>query len=87
MRALKGIDIAFLPMNLPYTMTVQKAQTLSGSSSQDRLSVSYRSGDGKKADLEELKQLVGQDSGVEIRSRDWYSERYGQEFRVEREYI
>ena len=25
MRALKGIDIAFLPMNLPYTMSVEKA--------------------------------------------------------------
>ena len=25
MRALKGIDVAFLPMNLPYTMSVEKA--------------------------------------------------------------
>jgi hypothetical protein len=34
-----------------------------------------RSGDGKKADLEELKKLVGEDSSVEIRICDWYSER------------
>ena len=25
MRALKGIDVAFLPMNLPYTMSVERA--------------------------------------------------------------
>ena len=25
MRSLKGIDIAFLPMNMPYTMSVQEA--------------------------------------------------------------
>jgi L-ascorbate metabolism protein UlaG (beta-lactamase superfamily) len=35
----------------------------------------YRSGDGTKANLEELKRLVGEQSGVEIRSRDWYPER------------
>ena len=27
MRALDGIDVAFLPMNLPYTMTVEQAAT------------------------------------------------------------
>ena len=32
----------------------------------------YRSRDGTKADMEELKRFVGKDSGVEIRSRDWY---------------
>jgi L-ascorbate metabolism protein UlaG (beta-lactamase superfamily) len=35
----------------------------------------YRSGDGIKANLEQLKRLVGEDSGVEIRVRDWYPER------------
>ena len=33
MRVIKGIDIAFLPMNLPYTMSVEKAAMRSGSSS------------------------------------------------------
>ena len=33
MRALKDIDVAFLPMNLPYTMSVAKAAARSGSSS------------------------------------------------------
>jgi L-ascorbate metabolism protein UlaG (beta-lactamase superfamily) len=74
MRALKGIDIAFLPMNLPYTMSVEKAA--------DAIRVfkpnivypyHFRSQDGTKADLEELKRLVGE--GSEIRLRDWYPER------------
>jgi hypothetical protein len=33
----------------------------------------YRSGNGSKADLAELKKLVGEDAGVEIRVRDWYA--------------
>jgi hypothetical protein len=35
----------------------------------------FRSGDGTKANLEELKRLVGEKSGMEIRSHDWYPER------------
>ena len=36
------------------------------------------SGDGTKADLEELKKLVGKDSGIEVRIRDRYLERQDQ---------
>ena len=76
MRALKGIDVAFLPMNLPYTMTVQKAaEAIRQFKPKIVYPYHYRSSDGKKADLEELKQLVGHDSGVEIRVREWYGER------------
>ena len=76
MRALKGIDVAFLPMNLPYTMTVQKAaEAIRQFKPKIVYPYHYRGGDGKKADLEELKKLVGENSGVEIRVRDWYSER------------
>ena len=75
MRALKGIDIAFLPMNLPYTMSVAKAaDAIRQFKPKIVYPYHYRSGDGKKADLEELKRLVGERSGVEIRSRDWYPE-------------
>jgi L-ascorbate metabolism protein UlaG (beta-lactamase superfamily) len=76
MRALKGIDVAFLPMNLPYTMSVEKA---ADAIRQFRPKIvypyHYRSGDGTKANFEQLKRLVGADSGVEIRVRDWYPER------------
>jgi L-ascorbate metabolism protein UlaG (beta-lactamase superfamily) len=73
MRALEGIDVAFLPMNQPYTMTIQQA---AGAIRQFKPRIvypyHYRSGDGTKADLEQLKKLVGDLSGVEIRVRNWY---------------
>ena len=73
MRALKGIDIAFLPMNLPYTMSVAKAaDAIREFKPKIVYPYHYRSGDKTKADLEELKRLVGQESGVEIRVREWY---------------
>ncbi len=74
MRAIKDVDVAFLPMNLPYTMSVEKAAE---AIRQFRPRIVYpyhfRSGDGTKADLEQLRNLVGDD--VEIRVRDWYPER------------
>ena len=75
MRALKDIDVAFLPMNLPPTMSVAKAaDAIREFKPKIVYPYHYRSGGGTKADLEELKRLVGTDSGVEIRSRDWYPE-------------
>ena len=75
-RALKGIDIAFLPMNLPYTMSVEKA---ADAIRQIKPKIVYpyhfRSADGTKADFEQLRKLVGEGSGVEIRVLDWYPER------------
>jgi L-ascorbate metabolism protein UlaG (beta-lactamase superfamily) len=74
MRALRDIDIAFLPMNLPYTMSVEKA---ADAIRQFRPKVVYpyhfRSHDGTKADFGQLKRFVG--DGVEIRVRDWYPEK------------
>ena len=72
---LKGIDIAFLPMNLPPTMSVAKAaDAIREFKPKIVYPYHYRSGDKTKADMEELKRLVGKDSGVEIRVRDWYPE-------------
>ncbi len=74
MRALKDIDIAFLPMNLPYTMSVPKAaDAIRAFKPKIVYPYHYQSGDKTKADMEELKKLVGADSGVEIRVRDWYA--------------
>ena len=76
MRALKLIDVAFLPMNLPYTMSVEKA---ADAIRQFRPKIvypyHYRSQDGTKADFGQLRKLVGRDSGVEIRVREWYPEK------------
>lgn len=76
MRALRGIYVAFLPMNLPYTMSVEKAAE---AIRQFRPKIVYpyhfRSQDGTKADFGQLKKLVGDELGVEIRVREWYPER------------
>ncbi len=49
MRALKGIDVAFLPMNLPYTMTVQKAaEAIRQFKPKIVYPYHYRNGDGKR---------------------------------------
>jgi len=74
MRALKGIDIAFLPMNQPFTMTVPKAaDAIRQFKPKIVYPYHYRTGSNTKVDIEELKKLVGADSGVEIRGRDWYA--------------
>ncbi len=73
MRALAGIDVAFVPMNLPYTMSVAQA---AAAVRQFRPKVVYpyhfRNADGTLADLDEFRRLVGQEAGVEIRVRRWY---------------
>ena len=35
----------------------------------------FRSHDGTKADFGQLRKLVGEDSGVEIRVREWYPDK------------
>jgi len=76
MRALKDINIAFLPMNLPYTMSVEKAaEAIRAFKPKVVYPYHYRSQDGTKADFGQLRKLVGEDSGVEVRVREWYPER------------
>jgi len=76
MRALKEIDVAFLPMNLPYTMSVVRAaDAIRQFKPKIVYPYHYRRGDGTKADLDELRKVVGEKSGVEIRVRDWYTKR------------
>lgn len=68
MRALKDIDVAFVCMNLPYTMTVEQAASAVGEF-KPKIVYPYHS---RGSDLEKFKQLVGTDSGVEVRLRKWY---------------
>ena len=69
MRALKNIDVAFLCMNLPYTMNVkQAAEAVRAFHPKIVYPDHYRG-----SDLEQFKKLVGTDSGVEVRIRDWYA--------------
>jgi L-ascorbate metabolism protein UlaG (beta-lactamase superfamily) len=73
MRALKGVDVAFLPMNKPYTMDIQQA---ADAVRRFRPKVVYpyhfRNGDATKADLEAFRRAVGDDVGVDVRPLHWY---------------
>jgi L-ascorbate metabolism protein UlaG (beta-lactamase superfamily) len=68
MRALKGIDVAFLCMNLPYTMTVEQASS-AVREFRPKIVYPYHC---RGSDLEKFKRLVGDDAGVDVRLRDWY---------------
>lgn len=64
MKALKGIDIAFLPMNLPYTMT--PAQVADGARAFDpKVLYPYHYGE---TDTSELTELL-KDSDIDVRIR------------------
>jgi L-ascorbate metabolism protein UlaG (beta-lactamase superfamily) len=68
MLALKGIDVAFVCMNLPYTMDVeQAARAVRAFRPKILYPYHYRG-----SDLGKFKQLVGDKEGVEVRLRDWY---------------
>lgn len=67
-RALKDIDVAFLPMNLPYTMTPEEAAGLVLAFKPKAVYPYHYRG----ADLSVFeKALAG--SGVEVRIRNWYN--------------
>jgi len=68
MRSLKNIDVAFLCMNLPYTMTPEQA---AGAVREFRPKVVYPY-HSRGTDLEKFRSLVGADAGVEVRIRNWY---------------
>jgi L-ascorbate metabolism protein UlaG (beta-lactamase superfamily) len=68
MRALQNIDVAFVCMNLPYTMTVeQAAQAVRAFKPRIVYPYHYRG-----SDINKFKELVGTDAGVDVRLREWY---------------
>ncbi len=73
MRALKNIDVAFVCMNLPYTMDIQQA---SGAVSEFKPAIVYPyhyRGSGGLSDVEGFKLLVNKLSPeVDVRLRNWY---------------
>ena len=68
MRALKNIDVAFICINQPYTMTEEQAAG-AVRAYKPKIVYPYHS---RGSDLEKFKNLVGADSGVEVRLRNWY---------------
>ncbi len=73
MRALTDIDVAFLCMNVPFTMTVAEAVTATRAF-RPRIvyPYHYRNQDNSFANLNTFKQQVGLDLGIEVRQRKWY---------------
>ena len=72
MRALKDIDAAFVCMNLPYTMTVDKAaEAVLEFKPRIVYPYHYRGKDGM-SDVEKFKSIVAKDKGIEVRQLKWY---------------
>ncbi len=69
MRALKNIEVAFVCMNLPYTMTEDQAAS-AVREFRPKIVYPYHY---RGSDTEKFKKLVGTDAGVEVRLRDWYA--------------
>jgi len=66
MKALQGIDIAFLPMNLPYTMTPEMVAD-AARAFRPRVLYPYHYG---KTDTGELVKLLSDEPGIEVRIRN-----------------
>lgn len=73
MRALKNIDVAFVSMNLPYTMDInQAASAVLEFKPKVIYPYHYRGTEGL-ADVEAFKKMVyDQDRNIEVRLRNWY---------------
>lgn len=68
---LKNIDVAFIPMNLPYTETVEAAaKWVRDFRPKNVYPYHYRNGDGSLSDVNKFKTLVG--SASDVRLRNWY---------------
>jgi len=73
MRALRDIDVAFLPMNRPFTMTVSQAvAAVRAFRPKVVYPYHYRNQDLTYADRESFKREVMADPGIEVRLRPWY---------------
>lgn len=73
-KALKNIDVAFVCMNLPYTMDINEAAaTVLAFKPKVVYPYHYR-GQGGFSDTEAFKKLVAEkDKGIDVRVRDWYT--------------
>lgn len=72
MRALAGIDLAFVCMNLPYTMTVEAAaDAVLAMKPRVVYPYHYRGQEGL-SDVGRFAALVAADPEIEVRQLDWY---------------
>ncbi|NVJ84872.1 MAG: MBL fold metallo-hydrolase [Algoriphagus sp.] len=75
MRALENIDVAFVCMNLPYTMDVDQAASAVSEFKPTIVYPYHYRGTNGLSDVEKFKTLVqGQAPNVDVRLRNWYPE-------------
>lgn len=74
MRALEDIDVAFVCMNLPYTMDIKQAADAVLEFKPDVVyPFHFRGGGGQFSDVEAFKKLVNEgDQDIEVRIGEWY---------------
>ena len=72
MRALTNIDVAFVPMNLPFTMDVPSAASAVRAFRPKIVYPYHFMPSTPASDLNLFKSLVGTDLGIEVRLRKWY---------------
>lgn len=72
-RALPNIDVAFVCMNVPFTMSISEASACVRAF-RPRVVYPYhfRNQDGTLSNIETFRQQVGRDQGIEVRARTWY---------------
>lgn len=74
MKALKNIDVAFVCMNLPYTMDINEAATSVLAFKPKVVYPYHYRGQGGFSDTEAFKKLVNEKDGkIDVRVRDWYT--------------
>lgn len=75
MRALENIDVAFIPMNLPYTMTIEEAaDAVLDFAPKQVYPYHYRGTEGL-SDVDSFKQMVEEaNPEIEVVLLDWYAE-------------
>lgn len=75
MRALDNIDVAFVCMNLPYTMDINQAASAVLAFKPKIVYPFHYRGQGGLADTEQFKKLVNEgDASIDVRLRNWYPE-------------
>ena len=73
LNAMPNIDVAFLCMNVPFTMTVPEAAAATRTF-RPKIVYPYhsRNSDGSFSNLALFKSTVAADLGIEVRNRNWY---------------
>lgn len=75
MRALQNIQVAFIPMNLPYTMSVETAAEAVLSFAPDVVYPYHYKGADGLADIQEFEKLLAaSNSAIQVRILDWYAQ-------------